>query len=952
MFGWKSLWPSTMVSGFCYISNMYIYIYIYCHHESSRTPQHSKWNCVGTNTHAHAQPRCMSLNFEHTKNSNRSEKIPRRRKSNSNLLIISQNPRKILRSPSLPLPSILLLMSISSHMSLFHVSLSLSLSSLSLFFSLSPLSLFIFLSFSLSRLSLFTRLWLRDPHAKKQQGGEGRMSRTPFAVKQSTLEKRLLSKNELCPRPKRLTSVSCFVWLRSIPTQATADVALHMTHVTHTASAKALVGHASLSLWTDTIGNQLTTTSHLAIAVVCCSNWYRTCFVPSYRIPRFMPVPVNTLTGSRMIESESTFSWSASTWFCMKLENMMTTSLFHFLVAANTYLAAMFRHPHKDSKMPRKPRKLARDSQTTGPPAHLLRDPHLPRVWGPMTLHQMQCFRSRGGGGASQESGGQSAPDRTAQQRHGRIGKVTRPSSGPACHASARRRRKETGDDNATSWMEDQVRSLPGALSQRSSFCECATQSGTWPRASDWAWFFQSDQDNNASCGESRMMRYARRRQRRPLPSNLHAVTVKVRMQPHPKVLRYLESLLEWLSGKTSPNSTGDRGEGEPTFHLHVPVKARLQEHFRAISRALLRVLDDSSTIHDLGPHTHVRVAARPWDQSHYLDGLFHNSRHWHLLVDPLLYSFLWDQLHHLLNECHDFLHDRHLDNPPSDQRLGLGCDHLPALPASSAAQGNPHSAPRSAPTHAPRGSPWPLRAPRSATQEHPWSLRPPVPGSCAVKLTRSERQGILQARRHHPNCPGIVWFLSYEPTCRFLFFSYRSGGLSISRTSHNVLIVNEKHQVTLFLYVVFFVPYLVTCALKPSMCSENNSTSSSSLSSARRGRAFMITNVAKLQNKWELAATYVDTLHLSPLVSHSCVSDVWSCMQMLMFTCVCMFISPSISISIFKSCFSRALVIIDVFVYAYVLCLCPSPMFLCFLCSRVWISSSVYVLLMFFLWL
>ena len=25
---------------------------------------------------------------------------------------------------------------------------------------------------------------------------------------------------------------------------------------------------------------------------------------------------------------------------------------------------------------------------------------------------------------------------------------------------------------------------------------------------------------------------------------------------------------------------------------------------------------------------------------------------------------------------------------------------------------------------------------------------------------------------------PGVVWFFSYEPTCRFLFYSYRSGGL------------------------------------------------------------------------------------------------------------------------------------------------------------------------------
>ena len=66
-------------------------------------------------------------------------------------------------------------------------------------------------------------------------------------------------------------------------------------------------------------------------------------------------------------------------------------------------------------------------------------------------------------------------------------------------------------------------------------------------------------------------------------------------------------------------------------------------------------------------------------------------------------------------------------------------------------------------------------------------------------------------------------------------------------RASHQVHIVYEKPQTKLFLYLVSFVPYLVTSALRPSMCSENDSTSSSSLSSARRGRAFMITHVAKL---------------------------------------------------------------------------------------------------------
>ena len=38
----------------CATSLTYIYIYIYLsYHESSRTPQHSKWNCVGTNRPQH-----------------------------------------------------------------------------------------------------------------------------------------------------------------------------------------------------------------------------------------------------------------------------------------------------------------------------------------------------------------------------------------------------------------------------------------------------------------------------------------------------------------------------------------------------------------------------------------------------------------------------------------------------------------------------------------------------------------------------------------------------------------------------------------------------------------------------------------------------------------------------------------------------------------------------------
>ena len=62
------LWPSTMVHvTLANISYRYEHIKT-CHHESSRTPQHSKWKCGGTNG---ARPH----SHERTKNSNRSKKI-------------------------------------------------------------------------------------------------------------------------------------------------------------------------------------------------------------------------------------------------------------------------------------------------------------------------------------------------------------------------------------------------------------------------------------------------------------------------------------------------------------------------------------------------------------------------------------------------------------------------------------------------------------------------------------------------------------------------------------------------------------------------------------------------------------------------------------------------------------------------------------------------------------
>ena len=61
------LWPSTMVSFFA-TSLVYTYLCT-CHHESSRTRQHSNWNCVvqtGHSTRTWTATWCVWLNFEHT----------------------------------------------------------------------------------------------------------------------------------------------------------------------------------------------------------------------------------------------------------------------------------------------------------------------------------------------------------------------------------------------------------------------------------------------------------------------------------------------------------------------------------------------------------------------------------------------------------------------------------------------------------------------------------------------------------------------------------------------------------------------------------------------------------------------------------------------------------------------------------------------------------------------
>ena len=117
---------------------------------------------------------------------------------------------------------------------------------------------------------------------------------------------------------------------------------------------------------------------------------------------------------------------------------------------------------------------------------------------------------------------------------------------------------------------------------------------------------------------------------------------------------------------------------------------------------------------------------------------------------------------------------------------------------------------------------------------------------SQARKCTCRKLQGCENYRRNAR--PGVVLVLIirtdvsvlilFVPIWRPLFFL---------RASRHTLMEYEKPQAHLFVYLVSCVPYLVTSALVPSMCSEHNSTSSSSLSSAGRGRAFMITNVAKL---------------------------------------------------------------------------------------------------------
>ena len=102
----KCLWPSTIVSRFLLhlllvykYSKIYIFIYIYIssYRESSKTPQNSKWNCVGANRpqHMHMDSHIVCVCTLNTPKIRILQKwFPGRRKSNSNLLINSQNPPK------------------------------------------------------------------------------------------------------------------------------------------------------------------------------------------------------------------------------------------------------------------------------------------------------------------------------------------------------------------------------------------------------------------------------------------------------------------------------------------------------------------------------------------------------------------------------------------------------------------------------------------------------------------------------------------------------------------------------------------------------------------------------------------------------------------------------------------------------------------------------------------
>ena len=85
----------------CLCINKYVYVYIYIHVVTDTTTfEMELCGHKQATAHTHVPPHCVRLNFEHTKNSNRSKKIPQRRKSNSNLMYTFQ--RKGRTCPETP----------------------------------------------------------------------------------------------------------------------------------------------------------------------------------------------------------------------------------------------------------------------------------------------------------------------------------------------------------------------------------------------------------------------------------------------------------------------------------------------------------------------------------------------------------------------------------------------------------------------------------------------------------------------------------------------------------------------------------------------------------------------------------------------------------------------------------------------------------------------------------
>ena len=106
---------------------------------------------------------------------------------------------------------------------------------------------------------------------------------------------------------------------------------------------------------------------------------------------------------------------------------------------------------------------------------------------------------------------------------------------------------------------------------------------------------------------------------------------------------------------------------------------------------------------------------------------------------------------------------------------------------------------------------------------------------SQARKCTCRKLPGCENCRRNAH--PGVVLVLIIRTDVSVLtLFVLIWMPLLFLRASHHTLIVFENRN--LFVYLVSSVPYLVTSAFIPLICSELNSSSSSSLSSAVRGRA------------------------------------------------------------------------------------------------------------------